>query len=65
MIEEIKKHKPDGATHWQSGTYFKIENGQKSVWQDKQWCKIAIIGNCKNALVSEAMSMMCMTLLRD
>lgn len=30
MIEEIKKHKPQGATHWQCGRYFMKTNA--SIW---------------------------------
>ena len=26
MIEEIQKNKPEGATHWRCGTYFKKVN---------------------------------------
>ena len=61
MYEQILKYKPKGATHWQAGNYYKIGSGIKQVWADNTWCNIAIIGNSKEALISEAMSMLCMT----
>lgn len=38
MIEEIQKHKPEGATHWRCGTYFKKRNPVEwYYWEDGQW----------------------------
>lgn len=38
MIEEIRKHKPEGATHWRCGTYFKKVNPVEwYYWEDNQW----------------------------
>jgi len=38
MIDEIRKHKPNGATHWRHGTYFKkVDAVEWYYWEDDQW----------------------------
>ena len=38
MIEHISKYKPDGATHWRHGAYFKKVNAVEwYYWEDDQW----------------------------
>jgi hypothetical protein len=38
MIEEIKKHKPEGATHWKSGEYYKVVCDQEVYeLKDGEW----------------------------
>lgn len=38
MIEEIRKHKPDGATHWRHGIYFKKVNPVEwYYWEERKW----------------------------
>lgn len=38
MIEEIMKHAPKGATHWQAGVYYKEnEYGVWSMWNENEW----------------------------
>ncbi|KYQ83552.1 hypothetical protein AWW72_13265 [Acinetobacter sp. NRRL B-65365] len=38
MIEEIMKHAPKGATHWQAGVYYKEnEYGVWSIWDENEW----------------------------
>lgn len=38
MIEEIQKHKPEGATHWQAGAYYREnEYGVWFMWDGEKW----------------------------
>lgn len=38
MIEEIQKHKPKGATHWQAGEYYwKTQKGDWFKWNGGYW----------------------------
>ena len=38
MIEQIKKHRPHGATHWQAGKYYlKTIDGGWYVYHDGAW----------------------------
>ncbi|MCL6245202.1 hypothetical protein M5F04_11725 [Acinetobacter sp. ANC 7200] len=61
MFEQIQAGKPQGATHWQAGQYFKIRDGKKQVWSNGGWCDIVIIGYDRKTMINEAISMMCMT----
>lgn len=40
MIEEIQKHKPEGATHWQAGVYYK-KDGDRWFYWDVVWFRVA------------------------
>ena len=37
MIEQIKRNKPLGATHWQAGQYYKEKYGVWFVWKGDHW----------------------------
>jgi len=39
MYEQIQANKPQGATHWQAGVYYRIKNGKKEIW-DKNQCAL-------------------------
>ncbi|HAV5325308.1 TPA: hypothetical protein JI037_15110 [Acinetobacter baumannii] len=42
MLEEILKHRPKGATHWDVGTYYK-KDGDKWFYWDRLWFRVADI----------------------
>lgn len=65
MYEQIQANKPQGATHWQAGVYYRIKNGKKEIWDKNQWRPVVIIGMDKRTLISESLSMLCMTTLSD
>ncbi|HAV5701199.1 TPA: hypothetical protein JI136_18745 [Acinetobacter baumannii] len=38
MFEQILKHRPKGATHWQAGYYYNSDEcGIWSIWEDGKW----------------------------
>ncbi|OJU54551.1 MAG: hypothetical protein BGN93_03530 [Acinetobacter sp. 39-4] len=51
MIEEIMKHAPKGATHWQAGAYYKNDL-QKWFYWDREWFRVADLAS---------LSVLCMT----
>lgn len=53
MIEEIQKHKPKGATHWQAGSYYK-KDGDKWFYWDRYWFVVSD---------TQGLSILCMTTL--
>lgn len=42
MFEQILKHRPKGATHWDVGTYYK-KDGDKWFYWDRLWFRVADI----------------------
>lgn len=59
MIEQIKKDKPQGATHWQAGTYLKVVCDQDVYKRvDGEWVHIG------NAESFYGLNILCMTPLR-
>lgn len=38
MFEQILKHRPKGATHWQAGYYYNSDEcGIWSIWENGKW----------------------------